>query len=141
MLMPRETRRPATAIAAAVALAGLLLAAGGAVADIDVGDINLAEIKTAEIMMTPTKVAEIDAEDRRSPHPPVAKRVRPPVQVQCWQEGVKIIDETGLTEITLSSFLSQVTRPSVVDGDAVGLKGRDEQGGNDESGDQDADRQ
>jgi hypothetical protein len=104
MPMPRETRQPATSLGAALVLSGLLLAGGVALAEINLGE-------------------------GPPPRLPVVTKQHPLVHVQCWREGVKIIDEAGLSEITLNRFLSQVTPPNVVDGNAVGLKGRDEKGG------------
>ncbi len=95
---------PATSLGAALVLSGLLLAGGVA-------------------------LAEINLDEGPPPRPPVVTKQHPLVHVQCWREGVKIIDEAGLSKITLNRFLSQVTAPNVVDGRAVGLKGRDEKGG------------
>ena len=140
--MPRETQRPRAAALAAVTLAALLLAAGGALAKIDIGDDQVAEHKTPKITTIvkhdaqPTssksgsiQLAEIDFEDSPPPRPKPRKASGPVVQVQCWQEGVKIIDVTGLDELTLSNILPRVPTTKSFDGDALGLKGRDGEGG------------
>lgn len=155
MTTPHDTRHlriagPIVLASAAVALAGLVLAGGAALAEIDIGENQLAQqvkpsvsnivrhsAKAIPTQEAKRQVAVLDPvleEVKPTPTPapdlaPVQQAAPDGVHVQCWQEGIKIIDEQGLSEMALSDLLPRATGVTSFDGNSLGLKGRDGGGG------------
>lgn len=126
---------------AVLAFAGLLMVGGGASAEIDIGETQVAKNSRPAVSNIVRRTAENPVSHGVSHQvaaaqgtleevkpTPARKAATTGVNVQCWQDGIKIIDEQGLSELALSNILPRTPGVNSFDGNSLGLKGRDGEG-------------